>query len=139
MDTNVEEVLDGHITGIMNFGAFVKLENGDSGLVHISEISKAYVKDINTIVSVGDKVKIKVIKIDDNKKLSFSMKQVEDENNDRCKNQRPPRDVEFNKNKNSNLSFEDMMSKFKQSSEEKMSEFKKTVEFKKGNNRRGGR
>lgn len=141
MKTNLGDILDGKVTGIMNFGAFVKLCNGDSGLVHISEVSDNYVKDINTVLAVGDSVTVKVIKVDENKKLSFSIKKAKPRMNkdDKRNGNYPPAEFEFNSNKQRNMSFEDMMSKFKQSSEEKMCELKKSVDFKKGNNRRGGR
>lgn len=81
---------------------------------------------------------MKVIKIDENGKYSFSIKQVDDAYNIN-KKVKPPENFEFNSGRQRDMSFEDMMSKFKQSSEEKMSELKRTVNFKKGNNRRGGR
>ena len=54
----VSDVVCGKVTAIMNFGAFVLLEDGTSGLVHISEISKNFVKDVNDFLSVGQQVRV---------------------------------------------------------------------------------
>jgi len=55
------QIVEGKITGIQPYGAFVALEHHVSGLIHISEISDGYVKDISKFVSVGDVVKLKVV------------------------------------------------------------------------------
>ena len=59
------QIVEGKITGIQPYGAFVALEHHVSGLIHISEISDGYVKDISKFVSVGDVVKLKVLECDD--------------------------------------------------------------------------
>ena len=64
MPVEVGMVVEGIVTGITNFGAFVQLEKGTTGLVHISEISNNYVKDINSYLKEQDKVKVKVLSID---------------------------------------------------------------------------
>ena len=70
-------ILDGKVTGITKFGAFVSLPEGRSGLVHISEISAGFVTDINEHLKVGDVVKVLVLDVDEKKKrISLSMKQV---------------------------------------------------------------
>ena len=67
-------ILEGTVVNITNFGAFVEIE-GKTGLVHISELSENYVKNPSDVVSIGDIVKVKVIKIDnDRQKVSLSMK-----------------------------------------------------------------
>ena len=58
MQVEPGKILKGKVTGITNFGAFVDLEGGATGLVHISEISNEYVKDINDHVKVGDVVEV---------------------------------------------------------------------------------
>ena len=68
-------ILDGTVINITNFGAFVEVE-GKTGLVHISEISDTYVKDIREYLKEKDKVRVKVISIDDNGKISLSIKQA---------------------------------------------------------------
>jgi small subunit ribosomal protein S1 len=71
----VGDVLDGSVTGIVDFGIFVKVEDGLEGLVHISEIDWGLVEDPRLFAKVGDKVKVKVIDIKDGK-ISLSMKQL---------------------------------------------------------------
>ena len=73
---SVGEVLDGKVMSVMPFGAFVEIGKNVSGLVHISEVSSDYVKDINEHIKKGDSVKVKVIKIDDDGKISLSIKQA---------------------------------------------------------------
>ena len=75
---SVGSILEGKVVSVMPFGAFVDIGNKQSGLVHISELSSRYVKDINDCVKKGDNVKVKVIKIDESGKISLSMKQAEE-------------------------------------------------------------
>ena len=63
MELTVGEVLEGKVTGIAKFGAFVALEGGRSGLVHISEVANTFVSDVNEYLEVGQTVKVKVIGI----------------------------------------------------------------------------
>ena len=79
MQLEVGNNLEGKITGITNFGAFVQLEGGKSGLVHISEIAIDYVKQIEDHVKVGDSVKVKVVGISPEGKISLSIKKVLEE------------------------------------------------------------
>ena len=71
----VGSILEGKVVRIMQFGAFVDVGSNKSGLVHISEISKDYVKDINSAVKVNDSVKVKVIGTDDKGRIALSIKQ----------------------------------------------------------------
>lgn len=76
-DIKIGDVLKGTVRNVTAFGAFVDIGLHNDGLVHISELSKKYVKDPNEIVSVGDVVEVKVIsKEDKQEKISLSMKQV---------------------------------------------------------------
>jgi len=110
MQVEIGNVYSGKITGIMNFGAFVQLESGQSGLVHISEIARDFVKDIKEHVKIGDPVKVKVLAIDENKKIKLSIKKA-----------LPPEEPkEVAAPKQANMSFEDMLSSFKTSSDEKL-------------------
>ena len=68
------EVYDAEVVRIMDFGAFVKIAPGKEGLVHISALNWEHVKKVDDVVKIGDKVKVKLIKIDDLKRLDFSMK-----------------------------------------------------------------
>ena len=78
MDVTVGAVLEGKVTGIMKFGAFVSLPGGKSGLVHISEIANHFVKDISSLYHIGDIVKVKVIGVDKAKKrIGLSIKKIE--------------------------------------------------------------
>ena len=75
---NVGDIIEGKITGIKPFGAFVAVDNEHQGLVHISEVSHGYVKDINEVLHVGDTVKVKVTKIDaESGKISLSIRQTQ--------------------------------------------------------------
>ncbi|MFD1851197.1 S1 domain-containing post-transcriptional regulator GSP13 [Oceanobacillus bengalensis] len=73
------QVLDGKVTGIQPYGAFIALDEETQGLVHISEITHGFVKDINEHLTVGDEVKVKVINVDDAKgKVSLSIRATEE-------------------------------------------------------------
>ena len=75
MESHIGEEYDGTISSVMNFGLFVQLDNMIEGLVHISEMSEKFIKNPSDIVSVGDVVKVKVIKIDkERQKVGLSMK-----------------------------------------------------------------
>jgi len=76
MDLEVGSILEGKVTGITKFGAFVLLPGGVSGLVHISEIANAYVNDVNDFLKMGDTVKVKVIAINEAGKINLSIKQT---------------------------------------------------------------
>ena len=77
---SIEEgtTVKGEVTGITDFGAFVELPGGETGLVHISEIANSYVKDISNYVKKGEEIKVKVINIDDDGKIGLSIKQLDD-------------------------------------------------------------
>ena len=77
MAVEIGKIFEGKVSGITKFGAFVELDDGVNGLVHISEISDSFVNDINDILKVGDKVKVKVIKINDEGKISLSIRQAD--------------------------------------------------------------
>ncbi|MGY4689104.1 S1 domain-containing post-transcriptional regulator GSP13 [Salibacterium sp. K-3] len=75
----VGSIVEGKITGIKPFGAFVALDDNKQGLVHISEVAHGYVKDINDELSVGDEVKVKIKSIDaDNGKISLSIRDTQE-------------------------------------------------------------
>lgn len=73
----VGDVLDGEVTGAVDFGVFVKIEDGLEGLVHISELDWGLVEDTRALYKVGDKVKVKVIEVKDDK-ISLSIKQLKE-------------------------------------------------------------
>ncbi|MCL2813361.1 MAG: S1 RNA-binding domain-containing protein [Oscillospiraceae bacterium] len=109
------EVIEGKITGITKYGVFVEIDNENSGMIHISEISSGFIKDINEVLKINQTVKAVIIGVAENGKLALSIKQLSKENKaaqSAAEPARPQRD------------FEDMMNKFKRDSEEKMAEIK---------------
>jgi S1 RNA binding domain protein len=122
-------IVEGTVINITNFGAFIEVE-GKTGLVHISEVADSYVKDIREHLSEQDKVKVKVISIDDNGKISLSIKQA----NIQKKSVKPAeidwKPAEKKKPSNNGGNFEDIMSRFLKDSEERMQDVKKHQEFK---------
>lgn len=76
MGIEVGSILDGKVTGITNFGAFVSLPGNRSGLVHISEIAYSYVNDVHDHLAEGQEVKVKVIGVDANNRINLSIKQA---------------------------------------------------------------
>ena len=77
-EIEVGQVYEGTVIKLMNFGAFVDLGAGKEGLVHISKISNDRIKNIEDVLHEGDKVKVKVIEIDDQDRINLSMKDVEE-------------------------------------------------------------
>lgn len=77
MGLEVGSVLEGKITGITKFGAFVSLPEGKSGLVHISEIANTYVSDVHDHVQLGQTVKVRVLNVTDDGKINLSIKRAE--------------------------------------------------------------
>ena len=163
MQLEVGSILEGKVTGITKFGAFVELPGGKTGMVHISEVAPTFVKEIRDFVTENQTVKVKVLSIGEDGKISLSMKKALDPaqqqpqrreqrggNGPRAPRQpRPaavspgrPGNYEWQSRRNEGGSFQDMMSRFKQSSDEKMSDLKRAVESKRGgfsrhNNPRG--
>lgn len=152
MQSQVGEIYEGKVTGLTNFGAFVKMSNGETGMVHISEVASVYVKDINEHLNEGQDVKVKVLAINENNKISLSIKQAAppapkpnagsakkpQQNSYPNRNSAKPGASQNSKSTNqtcASMSFEDMMAKFKQESDEKMSVLKRTGEFKTGSRR----
>ena len=167
MAIEVGNVFEGRVTGVKPFGAFVALPEGRVGMVHISEVSNAYVQDIATVLHEGDTVKVQVIQVAPDGKIALSIKRL------LPRPERPARPAHDNRGprtngareggrgnfrsgpreggrgpardsaprvwqpktpaKSDNMSFEDMMSRFKSQSEEKMADLDHET-----NNRRGG-
>ncbi len=142
MEFEIGTVTDGVVNGIKNFGAFVDLEGGKSGLVHISEVSDQFVKNIDEYLKEGQNVKVKVISIDERGKLGLSIKQAKQSTTDDSDSisKKISRENNFKKfvNSKSNSSrFEDMMAKFKQISDEKISNFTEKTKWR-GSNKKSG-
>lgn len=118
MDFSKDQIVEGVITGITTFGAFVKINNEVTGLVHISEVSSDFVKDIKDIYKIGDVVKVKVLKVEDGGKLVLSIKKAEENAGNQNKSAPfPP----FKKRVQESVkpeNFEDKLAKFLKDSEE---------------------
>jgi len=92
----VGSVITGKVTGIQPYGAFVALDENTQGLVHISEVTHGFVKDINEFLKVGDEVQVKVLSIDENAgKIGLSIRATEEApaqpEAEKAKNPRPKR------------------------------------------------
>ncbi len=168
MQLEVGNIYEGKVTGITKFGAFVELEKGTTGMVHISEVANTYVSEIKDHLQEGQTVKVKVLAMGDGK-ISLSIKkalpapekkpynkqgdrgdrrqggarnggQRRDDSRRTPRNERPE-PIDYAKNPppvyehttSGNADFEDMMAKFKASSEERFSDLKHVME----NKRRG--
>lgn len=138
----VGNIVEGKVTGITKFGAFVDLGDGKTGMVHISEVAPTFVKEIRDFVKENDTVKVKVLSISEDGKISLSMKKAEPQQTAPAKTERParpkrtapPRDMGWRGPKPTPepQSFEDMMNRFKQTSDDKMSDLKKYMDGKRG-------
>lgn len=155
MQLEVGKIYEGKVTGITKFGAFVEIEKGTTGMVHISEIANTYVNEISDHVQEGQTVKVKVLSLGEGGKISLSIKKAQPaperkqfvksgaRGDDRRRQPRPERPApqDFAKNpppvyeqaSSGDADFEDMMAKFKASSEERFSDLKHVME----NKRRG--
>ena len=143
MQLEVGTVLEGKVTGITKFGAFVELPGGKTGMVHISEVAPTFVKEIRDFVSENQMVKVKILNITPEGKVSLSMKRViEPSQAGGGSAARPSRPGSYEwqpSRRNEPSSFEDMLSKFKQTSDEKMLDLKKCMDSKRGGfSRHGG-
>jgi S1 RNA binding domain protein len=129
MQDVMDKILEGKISTITNFGAFVQLENGKIGLVHISEVSNEYVKDIKDHLKEGQTVRVKVISIAPNGKIALSIKQATKPKDVQVSK---PADLKFSRDNADSLSFEDRLSRFMKDSEEKIHALKKSIVSKRG-------
>ncbi|MEQ2457028.1 S1 RNA-binding domain-containing protein [Flavonifractor hominis] len=143
MEFGVGSILEGKVTGITKFGAFVALPEGKSGLVHISEIAYSYVNDVKDHLKEGQEVKVKVIGIDENGRINLSIKKAMDP---------PPRPAGQGRPSGRSggfqggfrgkpapaepTSFEDRLKQFMAASDSKLSELRQSE---RRSSRRGGR
>lgn len=114
------EWVEVEIFKITNFGAFVKLPNGGRGLIHISQVADAYVKDINEFIKVGDKVKARIINTTPDGKIDLSLKNP----SSAIKRDAKPSIGRAN--------FEEKLKAFLKQSEERQSDLKRNLESKLG-------
>ncbi len=154
MAIEVGSVVEGVVTGITNFGAFVELPEGKVGLIHISEVADVYVNDVHDFLKEKDKVRVKVLTIDEKGKIGLSIKQLQE-----TKTERPsggsaqassfrtqPRPhagfdggaKDFRKsggrfgNGSTSASFEDKLSKFLKDSDERLMDLRRKTDSKRG-------
>ncbi|MDQ0202138.1 S1 domain-containing RNA-binding protein [Neobacillus ginsengisoli] len=141
MSIEVGSKLQGKVTGITNFGAFVELPDGSTGLVHISEVADNYVKDINEHLKVGDQVEVKVINVEKDGKIGLSIKKAKDRpepaqrshSNSNSHSQRPRQGRANDRNNNARPeNFESKMARFLKDSEDRLSSLKRHTESKRG-------
>ena len=161
MSIEVGNILPGKVTGITNFGAFVDLGNRKTGLVHISEVSNSYIKDIKDVLTDGDEVQVKVMEISGDGKVSLSIRRASADSSEENVEEKPkfqktaPRNQEgqgfkkpyaaksapsFEKKSPSQAKvndFDAMMSSFLKDSEDRLTSLKRNTEGKRGG--RGGR
>lgn len=125
MPIEIGSEVEGKVTGITNFGAFIELPEGKVGLVHISQIADTYVTDISKHLKVGDVVKVKVLGETKEGKYDLSIKQVG----------KPSWQYKNKKQKDSDNqvtpgSFEEKITQFLKLSEEKLLDWKRNLEYK---------
>lgn len=139
MPLEVGRVVDGKVVSITKFGAFVQLSDGNTGLVHISEVADQYVINVSDFLKENQEVRVKVISVDEKGKCSLSIKKAVEGKAKTKTNvnastnfkKSPPENIDWNTN-NDGLSFEERLLKFKKDSEEKLSVLKKNFESKRG-------
>lgn len=143
MSIEVGSKLQGKVTGITNFGAFVELPEGLTGLVHISEVADNYVKDINDHLKIGDQVEVKVINVEKDGKIGLSIKKAKDrppvpEGEQQQRSARPQRPRPYNRDRGGEPrgvvkeNFEQKMARFLKDSEDRLSSLKRNTESKRG-------
>ncbi|MBG9988217.1 RNA-binding protein S1 [Aerococcaceae bacterium DSM 111176] len=156
MSIEVGQKIEGTVSSVKNFGAFVNLENNQSGMIHISEVSDGFIKDINDFLTAGDTVTVKVIKITDDGKINLSLRQAsenaapKEERNQKPVQEKPayqkkpafkqqakPAFKPAAQESNDTDDFDKMMSRFLKDSEDNLSSLRRNTEGKRGG--RGGR
>lgn len=136
MDFKVGDIVEGKITTITSFGVFADIGDGKSGMVHISEVARNFVSDIKEHVKENDVVKMKILSIGDDGKISLSIKRAlppekKSDNAPRRERKSAPKNTSIDSTytwtpkKSEPASFEEMMNRFKQSSDEKFSDLKR--------------
>ena len=136
MSIEVGSKVQGKVTGITNFGAFVELPGGSTGLVHISEVADNYVKDINEHLKVGDIVEVKVMNVEADGKIGLSIRKAKPqaerperpERSQRPRGNNRPNDRDRPVKEN----FEQKMARFLKDSEDRLSTLKRATESKRG-------
>ncbi len=121
----VGDIVKGKVTGITKFGVFVELEGGKTGMVHISEVASTYVREIRDHVQLGQEVSVKILSVGDDGKIGLSMKKAAEASSHQKPAEPQP-------------SFDEILSNFMKSSNEKMSSLKKHTGERRVSRRGGG-
>ncbi|PXW88460.1 S1 RNA binding domain protein [Streptohalobacillus salinus] len=129
MSIEVGSKLQGKVTGITNFGAFVELPEGKTGLVHISEVADNYVKDINEHLKVGEEITVKVLNVEADGKIGLSIKKAKD---NPAPNRRKPSQSQPKRKPERPENFESKMNQFLKDSEDRLASLRKHTESKRG-------
>ena len=142
MAIEVGSVVEGVVTGITNFGAFVELPEGKTGLIHISEVADVYVNDVHDFLRERDQVKVKVLTVDDRGKIGLSIKALQDKPAapaspaaaSPARPPRPPRDMRRTAaaRQMGSPSFEDKLSRFLKDSDERLTDLRRKTDSKRG-------
>lgn len=159
MQLEVGKIYEGKVTGITKFGAFVELDKDTTGMVHISEVANTFVSEIKDHIQDGQTVKVKVMSLGDDGKIALSIKKALPTPQRKSRNEnsgfqnkgsynrssgrksfdRNEQPQDFRKNpppvfdsrsNSGDSSFEDMLSKFKATSEERFSDLKHVIDNK---------
>jgi len=137
----VGSVVEGVVTGITNFGAFVELPEGKTGLIHISEVADVYVNDVHDFLKERDQVKVKVLTVDDRGKIGLSIKALQEKpavpaqpSAAPARSPRPPRDMRRTaaSRQMGSPSFEDKLSRFLKDSDERLTDLRRKTDSKRG-------
>ena len=144
MSIEVGSKVEGKVTGIANFGAFIDLGDNKTGLVHISEVSDSYVENINEELEVGQKVTVKVLSIANDGKIGLSIRKAQAKPaEETSKKPTPSRERRSHspsnrgQQQNKKQDFDSLMSSFLKDSEDRLTSLKRNTENKRGG--RGGR
>ncbi len=127
---SVGSIVEGVVTGITNFGAFILLPNGETGLVHISEVADSYVKDINEHLQKKDKVKVKILSVNGDGKVGLSIRRALNDGKGTPAPRRSGRSAGGRSAGGAVVSFEDKLAKFIKESDEKQQDLKKHTDAK---------
>lgn len=141
MTTEVGAIVSGKVVKVLPFGAFIQFGDKQTGLVHISEIARDYVENINEHIKIGDNVKAVVVKIDDDGKISLSIKKALSSKKTEEKKKEPirPADIDWGRKSDDTMSFEDRLSKFKMDSDENMAAIRRSADSKRSGGYKRGR
>ena len=153
MDLAVGAIVEGKVTGITKFGAFVALPEGKSGMVHISEVASTFVNDIKDFLQEGQQVKVKIINLDQAGRINLSIKKAQPQEPRQPRQERreggfAPRQPRFQRSSAprgrvqqapkdpSTMSFEDKLKAFMSDSESRQADVRHATDRKNGSRRR---